>query len=570
MSSETQPLKLQLANMRRALTTPAASILGYAELLSGAVAQAGLDGFEDDLARIRQAALELHAQVEALAEPSAMRAILAQDDVTEAQRQLRHDLRTPINAIKGYAEMLAEDLADDPGQAALLADFEKIVGEADGLLGDLDAIVRNLDGAANDDGGNGNYGDGGKTARDIDALANVILAPTAAKPVIKTGTILVVDDIEANRDVLSRRLGRDGHQVRTADGGRAALAALAEGDVDVVLLDLLMPDMSGLEVLRELRQDVRLRQIPVIVVSALDETDSAIRCIEAGAEDYLPKPINPVLLRARLNACLERQAWRARERQYLRDLTEEKEKSDKLLRNILPSQIITRLNAGEKIIADRFENVAVLMADIVGFTALSTKTAPTLMVRRLNQLFSVFDRLCHDHGVEKIKTIGDAYLAVAGLPQAHDDPAGAAARMALGMIAAAETLNRQEAQHMQLRIGLHIGPVIAGIIGTHKFVYDVWGDTVNLASRMEANSLPDHINLSPAMARQLDGRFDLDPARPGPYQGHRLHGNLLPYRRTTDRRSLLTRIAAGAHTKIKGSDPLNSGYSPIKTSWRQK
>ncbi len=504
MNRNSDDLRLRLANMRRALTAPAASIVGYAELLSESAGDAGLGDFEPDLERIRQAATQLHGMVDALVEQGALDKILAEDNLEEAQRHLRHDLRTPINAIKGYAEMLAEDLQDDGGPEDLLADFHRIIGEADTLLASLDQIVRNLEGGEEDTAA------GGADEQEMAVLAELISqAPERGLPE-RTGKILVVDDIEANRDVLSRRLTRDGHEVATASGGIPALEMMGRENFDVVLLDLMMPDMNGLEVLQRVRADEALRDVPVIVVSAIDEVDSAIRCIEAGAEDYLPKPANPVLLRARLNACLERQAWRAREQQYLADLQVEKDKSDQLLLNILPGQIIQRLNDGEQIIADRFEDVAVLMADIVGFTSLTVATAPTVMVRRLNRLFSDFDALTREFGVEKIKTIGDAYLAVAGLPEPHDDAAGAVARMALAMMQAAETQNETETPHLRLRIGLHHGPVIAGIIGTHKFVYDIWGDTVNMASRMEALSLSDHIHMTGAMTRHLGKKFDYE------------------------------------------------------------
>jgi DNA-binding response OmpR family regulator len=184
----------------------------------------------------------------------------------------------------------------------------------------------------------------------------------------ETGRILVVDDIATNRDLLSRRLAQDGHRVSTADGGREALAKLEAQDFDLVLLDLMMPDVNGFEVLGRLKASSRLRDIPVIMISALDEVDSVIRCIEAGAEDYLPKPFNPVLLRARINACLERKSLRDRERRHLARIEDEKERHENLLLNVLPKPVVGRLNSGETLIADRFDDVTVLFSDLVGFT----------------------------------------------------------------------------------------------------------------------------------------------------------------------------------------------------------
>ena len=152
-------------------------------------------------------------------------------------------------------------------------------------------------------------------------------------------------------------------------------------------------------------------------------TDSVIRCIEAGAEDYLSKPFNPVLLRARISACLERKRWRDREHRYVERIELERQRYETLLRNILPGQIVTRLNNGEVVIADRVEEATILFADLVGFTAAASRVTPAVLVNNLNRIFSAFDDLCRRLQIEKIKTIGDAYMAAAGLPLPRPDHA---------------------------------------------------------------------------------------------------------------------------------------------------
>lgn len=189
------------------------------------------------------------------------------------------------------------------------------------------------------------------------------------------------------------------------------------------------------------------------------------------------------------------------------ELDEEKKKSDSLLRNILPVQIIDRLNQGEKVIADRYEEVSVVFSDFQGFTAISSKLDPAVLVESLNSIFSRFDALSQELGVEKIKTIGDAYLAVAGVPAARPDHATAIADMALGMLAALEEANAGFETPFHIRIGVATGPVVAGIIGTHKFVYDVWGDTVNVASRLETTSEQDRIQISERTAALVGDDF---------------------------------------------------------------
>jgi class 3 adenylate cyclase len=281
--------------------------------------------------------------------------------------------------------------------------------------------------------------------------------------------------------------------------------------LDLVLLDLMMPGISGYDALTLLKGDPRFREIPVIMISALTELDSIVRCIEAGADDYLAKPFDPVLLRARVGSSLEKKHLRDREREMVEALRVEKERSEQLLLNILPKEIVARLNRGETVIADQLSNVTILFSDLVGFTKLSSRLSATDLVRLMNELFSEFDRLALSLGVEKIKTIGDAYMLVGGLPEPRADHAHAVADMALAMIGVVERMNHKLTTPLQMRIGIHSGDVVAGVIGTHKFAYDIWGDTVNIASRMESHSLPNHIQVSAATHRHLQESFRLEP-----------------------------------------------------------
>ena len=192
-----------------------------------------------------------------------------------------------------------------------------------------------------------------------------------------------------------------------------------------------------------------------------------------------------------------------------RELEEERAKSEALLLNILPKRIIDRLEGGEQTIADRFPDLTVLFSDIVGFTETSSAMPPDQLVSELNGLFSGFDELCERTGVEKIKTIGDAYMAVAGLPDTRSDHVAAIADLALGM--RDQTLGRVTTDAWSIRIGIHTGPAVAGVIGKRKFVYDVWGDTVNVASRLETSAEPGRIHISEPVADALRGSFDTEP-----------------------------------------------------------
>lgn len=321
------------------------------------------------------------------------------------------------------------------------------------------------------------------------------------------GSVLVVDDNEVNRDLLARRLQRQGHLVTVAEDGLQALELMRSEPFDLVLLDIMMPQMNGYQVLENLKADEQLRYIPVIMISAVDDIDSIVRCIELGAEDYLSKPFNPVLLKARISACLEKKRLRDQEQAYLQELNEEKEKSERLLLNILPQAIAQRLKQGETTIADSFSDVTVMFADLVGFTKLSTHLSPAELVELLNRIFSEFDKLADRYGLEKIKTIGDAYMVVGGLPTPSENHAEAIASMAIDIQAAIAKIRTKGDQPLSIRIGINTGPVEAGVIGTKKFTYDLWGDTVNIASRMESLGVPGGIQVTVATYERLRDKY---------------------------------------------------------------
>jgi class 3 adenylate cyclase len=197
-------------------------------------------------------------------------------------------------------------------------------------------------------------------------------------------------------------------------------------------------------------------------------------------------------------------------KQRTRELIEEKHTSERLLLNVLPLPIAERLKNGESLIVDRFDSVTVLFADIVGFTALSSRTTPEKLVTMLNEVFSAFDKLAEKHGLEKIKTIGDAYMAVAGIPTPIADHAIAMTHMALDMLAAIAEFATRTSSDLTIRIGINSGSVVAGVIGQKKFIYDLWGDTVNVASRMESSGLPGRIHVSEATSVLLNDEFELE------------------------------------------------------------
>lgn len=321
------------------------------------------------------------------------------------------------------------------------------------------------------------------------------------------GNVLVVDDNSLNRILLATNLEDEGYTVHTATNGREALEMMHSQTFDVVLLDLLMPEMDGYQVLEQRRADPSLRHLPVIVISALDEMDSVVRCIEMGATDYLTKPFNPVLLKARLNASLASKRLYDIEQAHLREIQAERERADRLLLNILPETIAEKLKQGEEIIAESFADITVMFADVVDFTHWSASRSPAQLLEVLNNVFSTFDQLAEQYSLEKIKTIGDEYMVAGGVPIPRSDHAEAIANLALNFMDAFYKLKSIQHEGLQLRIGINSGPVIAGVIGTKKFIYDLWGDTVNTASRMQTHGHKGSIMVTSATYEHLKDQF---------------------------------------------------------------
>jgi adenylate cyclase len=315
--------------------------------------------------------------------------------------------------------------------------------------------------------------------------------------------VLIVDDNEDNRFTLSMRLEACGYgNIVTAENGREALERMRRGPVDLVLLDIMMPELDGYGVLEELRTDTALREIPVVMISALEDINSVVRCIELGATDYLTKPFNPVLLKARIDNCIEKARYKAQEAAHLARIESEKRRADELLATVLPRSIARALKLDRRLAPQRYEDVAVLFCDVVGFTAYSESHPPETVFAELEALVDRFEEIAQGHGLEKIKTVGDAFMATANLLSPLDEPVHAAVACALDMVAATHTVHAD----WTVRIGIDFGPVSAGIMGKRQFQFDVWGDTVNTAARIEEYGRPGSVNVGGRAWLQLHNR----------------------------------------------------------------
>ncbi len=394
-----------------------------------------------------------------------------------------HDLMNVLAAVRGYAEMLREDLGGDhPSLDDTLA----------GLLDSVNAAQ-------------GNGSPGGGEGRTI-----------ASEP----GFILAVDDLRENRELVARNLSRLGHFVITAASGEEALRALEQSDVDVVLLDLLMPGMDGREVLYRIKERPEWRATPVIVISGSQDMDGIIGCIEAGADDYLFKPFNPVLLQARIKAGIERKRWHDREEQYRRQL----ERNEKFIRatfgRYLSDEIVTDIlerPEGLQLGGD-LRRVSIMMSDIRGFTTLSEHLAPDQVVTLLNRYLGTMTDIIMAHHGTIDEFLGDAILAVFGAPlQGEDDP-DRAVKCALAMREAMVEINAQNEVEglpvINAGIAINTGDVIAGNIGSERrSKYGFVGHPMNVTSRIEDHTAGGEILISDSTLQGLRGAYRMGESR---------------------------------------------------------
>jgi adenylate cyclase len=314
--------------------------------------------------------------------------------------------------------------------------------------------------------------------------------------------LLIIDDEPFNHALIKGLLEAEGFtNLRFAASGAEGLDLVRTQAIDLIVLDIDMPELDGFGVLKNLKTDMATRHIPVIMVSAIDDIESIAKCIELGAEDYLPKPFSRVLLRARIGASLEKKSTHDREEAYVRKISDEKKRSDQLLNVILPAPVASELKATGRVVPRGYDNVALLFCDIAGFTTYCDNHTAEEVVSRLQALIETFEDITRRHQMEKIKTIGDGYMASAGLVVPNADPLLSAVKCGLEMSGAVASIEPT----WQIRAGVNSGPVIAGIVGGEIYQFDVWGDTVNVAARMERHGKPGSVTVPHEAWLQIQG-----------------------------------------------------------------
>jgi adenylate cyclase len=503
-----QSPKALWAHLRHELRTPLNAIIGYSEMLLGDADDLGLADYVSDLNQILSAGQQLLEIIDDLLDPNQIASGDVVFNLESLVANLHYKVRIPLNSVIGFSEILLENAAE-PGRLDLISDLKKIHSAAELFLSRVNEIVdfSKLDAGLKAPGPE--VSDRSSLLRHALTSLRESAQDSAAVISGESGSILVVDDNEINRDLLSRYLERQGHAVRVADNGRQALEMIATGAFDLVLLDIMMPELNGYEVLQHLKHSETWRDLPVIMISALDEIDSAVRCIELGAEDYLRKPFNPVLLRARVQACLEKKRLRDLKVEQQRKLTELNtalELRNRFIRetfgSYLSDEIVdTILKKGGLKIAGEKRRATMLMADLRGFTSISERLPAEDVVAMINIYLETMTEIIQKYQGTIDEFIGDGILVIFGAPILRPDDPRRAVACAVEMQLAMTSVNARNRQagypEVALGIGINTGEVVMGNIGSKKRIkYAVVGRAVNLTARIESYTVGGQIFIS--------------------------------------------------------------------------
>jgi adenylate cyclase len=460
---------------------------------------------------------------------------IPEQETTEASRKepslanVRHTLRTPLNHIIGYSEMLLEE-AGERGLEAFAADLQKIHTAGKQLLSCINEF---LDPAMIERASAGRDSKPITSAglfRGAEPDIHPFVAGYGADTKTASGRILVVDDNESNRDMLSRRLKNEGYDVSTVENGQHALAWLKGQPVDLILLDVMMPEMDGYEVLIQLKDDNTSRDIPVIMISALDEIESVVRCIERGAEDYLPKPFNPVLLRARIGACLEKKRLRDLEVQHARELAEwNKTLEDRVREQVTQLERLGRLkrffspqlaalivsgDADDPLKTHR-RDLTVVFLDLRGFTAFAETAEPEEVMGVLHEYHAAMGKLIVEYEGTLEHFAGDGMMIFFNDPAPVPNPAERAIRMTLAMRERVNELTvkwHKLSYELDFGVGIAQGYATIGAIGFEgRWEYGAIGSVPNLAARLCGEAKPGQILVPQRLLGTVEDLVEVEP-----------------------------------------------------------
>jgi adenylate cyclase len=486
-----------IGHVRHELKTPINGILGYSEMILEDLDPGDREDLGDDLEKIRSAGRQLVRLIDGILNPDKIDKSVG-IDLDAYSEKIRVDLRNPVNAVIGYAELLIETV-EDTDRAHIVSDLERIRVAARELLERSTDIVAVA--TAHDPSLGGASPLGSATAMTEGVLAKA--RSRSAGMDEGMGSLLVVDDNPMNRDLLSRQLARAGYVVETAEGGQEALDVLQSRAFDLVLLDVIMPDIDGLEVLRRIKSDPSTEEIPVMMLSSLDDVESAIRCIELGADDFLHKPFHPTLLQARIGSSLEIRDMHRRVAKSHALLSEAENFAARMLRGSFPEPIAERLRAGESDILETYGQATVFWCDVEGAARSQTRDAEEISAR-LQVLLSTLEKVAGDHGIETVMPSGGGIVLAGGIPTPSDDHAHRVAAAALDLSGRLASTAGFDAP---VRVGVDCGEVTCGVFGEDRMEYRMWGEPMDLAQVLGAQAAAGAIVVSPSAHRLLRDDF---------------------------------------------------------------
>lgn len=499
-----------LSKLRHDVRSPINAIVGYAEML---VEEAGVQpGSETatDLEKISKAGRELQRAVDDIFNPASFaRLERVEPAAREAfARDAQHRLRTPLNAVTGYAELILEREGD--AAEALRADLGKIGEAARELLGHVDTIVGFCLTAAAGAENPAGYEELSGLARDVLARIRTGEPYADIEPALAGAALIVVDDNKLDRDLLAKRLALQGFTVSAAASGSDALERMHRQGFDLVFLDVLMPDLDGLGVLSQMKGDPALAEIPVIMISGLDEAGAALHCIEAGAADFITKPYEPVLLRARLAAALRARQAALLSRGEQDALQVQETLLERLFESRFPAEIGERLRRGETAIAERYEETSVLALRLGGLAIDAPGADTAAVLEQLRGAREWLRKLAREAGVDAIAFHEFEAILLPGVSlrreSSGEDDAALAERILAGVSEASGRLGAR----LSVQMGLHAGTVTAGVAGEESLAYELWGETVEIARALALRAPADALQLSAAAKARLGGGYPLE------------------------------------------------------------
>ena len=497
---EPGPVELRramLATLRHELRTPLNAVIGYSEFLledlppeRSAPVKAILTAGQKNLTLVNE-----------ILRPDTADEELTDENLAGMRRRIREEMSAPTERLVQLCQEARTAVGDAPEIA--IEDIDRLT-EASIRLRDL---VRSEVAAVDTEDG------AGATTGPTRELAARVIAglPRAAQSAgdspPRHGQILVVDDNADNRDLLSRQLAREGFSISLAPDGESALAALREQNFDLVLLDVLMPGLDGIEVLAQMQRDPVMAEIPVIMTSALDEIEGVVRCIEQGAVDYLTKPFDPVLLQARIAATLDLHRLRAQQRRASQDLEEEIAWSDRLIRSLVPAALSERVRDGRGTLIEEHASVTVLTVSIQGLGTFAARHGATALAEWLNEAMTAFEARAEGLPLRLHWEGGATLMATTGTAAEEEERPEAIAELALRLRDEAEA---RSAEPLRVGIGIHSGSAVSALVDAEHVVYGIWGEAPDVAREIASRCPAGAAHVSPAAYAALHEAFDFE------------------------------------------------------------